>query len=292
MLKNNINQNFFTAGEMASLFGISKQTLLYYDKIHLLSPDYIGENGYRHYSITQYLNLEIIVNMRSLNISIADIKYYLENRSKQCFMEQLAKKEAECSKIIKENERICRSLQRITGNLAAHSSLPLNQITVCWREERLLRLTELSDADDSKQRIVKFARHTQMVTHNRGFVEKQAGWIVDSENFFQLRNINHSKAYFSFSDNPPGHTKAHRTSLPVGLYLEIYFSGPFYNQAKQLKDKVCRFLQVNELEACSDIYVLPIENHWLCENTEEYINLLFMQVRNKQSNAGLPEIKE
>lgn len=45
MLKNNINQNFFTAGEMASLFGISKQTLLYYDKIHLLSPDYIGENG-------------------------------------------------------------------------------------------------------------------------------------------------------------------------------------------------------------------------------------------------------
>ena len=40
----NINEcNCFTAGELASLFGISKQTLLYYDKIHLLSPDFIGK---------------------------------------------------------------------------------------------------------------------------------------------------------------------------------------------------------------------------------------------------------
>ena len=69
----NETRNCFTAGELANLFGISKQTLLYYDKIHLLSPDFISENGYRHYAIEQYLYLEIIVNMRSLDFSIADI---------------------------------------------------------------------------------------------------------------------------------------------------------------------------------------------------------------------------
>ncbi|MBQ9636080.1 MAG: MerR family DNA-binding transcriptional regulator, partial [Acidaminococcaceae bacterium] len=49
---NNISKEnasrYFTAGELASMFGISKQSLLYYDKIHLLSPDFISPNGYRH----------------------------------------------------------------------------------------------------------------------------------------------------------------------------------------------------------------------------------------------------
>ena len=143
----NETRNCFTAGELANLFGISKQTLLYYDKIHLLSPDFISENGYRHYSIEQYLYLEIIVNMRSLDFSIADIKHYLEHRNKASFMEQLTKKAAECQKIIRENERICRSLQRITTNIQSHQSLPLEQITVCWREQRLLRMTDLTATD-------------------------------------------------------------------------------------------------------------------------------------------------
>ena len=56
-------EDFFTAGELATLFNIPKQTLLYYDRIGLLSPEFIAENGYRHYSLTQYLILEIIVNI-------------------------------------------------------------------------------------------------------------------------------------------------------------------------------------------------------------------------------------
>lgn len=39
-------QDFFTAGELATLFNIPKQTLLYYDRIGLLVPEFIAENGY------------------------------------------------------------------------------------------------------------------------------------------------------------------------------------------------------------------------------------------------------
>lgn len=85
-------ENYFTAGELASMFGISKQSLLYYDKIHLLSPDFISENGYRHYSITQYLDLEIIVNLRSLDIPINDIQDYLNNRSREKLMKSSGKR--------------------------------------------------------------------------------------------------------------------------------------------------------------------------------------------------------
>ena len=80
--------NYFTAGELAAIFSISKQTLLYYDKIGLLSPEFVSENGYRHYSISQYLILEIIVNLRNLNISISNIKEYINARNKNMLIKE------------------------------------------------------------------------------------------------------------------------------------------------------------------------------------------------------------
>lgn len=55
---------YYTAGELADLFELPKQTLLYYDKMGVLSPEFISENNYRHYSLKQYLILEVILNMR------------------------------------------------------------------------------------------------------------------------------------------------------------------------------------------------------------------------------------
>ena len=81
---NKDKRKYFTAGELAAIFNISKQSLLYYDKVNLLSPDFVSKNGYRNYSIQQFLDLEIIVNLRALDISIANIKKYLEARSIFC----------------------------------------------------------------------------------------------------------------------------------------------------------------------------------------------------------------
>ena len=104
-------QSYFTAGELANIFGISKQTLLYYDRMGLFSPAFISENGYRHYSIHQYMDLEVILRLRALNISIALIKQYLGNRSKEDFVSILESKRQESEKIIKENQEILKIVQ-------------------------------------------------------------------------------------------------------------------------------------------------------------------------------------
>ena len=276
-------ENFFTAGELASLFGISKQTLLYYDRIKLLCPAFISDNGYRHYSINQYLDLDIIVNLRSLNIPISDIKDYLIQRNKKEFIKYLEKKRTECQNIIKENERIIKSIDIIEGNMAKHKNLPLGQITVSWREQRLLRLTNVLSTDSGKNRISKFARHSQLVSHNRGFINKQAGWIIDQKDFFEKEIFNCSQAFFSFSEHQKGHYKVPRAPLPMGLYLELYFKGTYSAQAPQLKENIYAFMQRNDLFPCSNIYVLPIENHWLNDDTSEYINLIFLKVKPNKS---------
>ena len=46
--------------QMAALNGISRQTLILYDKNGLLKPAYVSELGYRYYSIGQIPQLRLI----------------------------------------------------------------------------------------------------------------------------------------------------------------------------------------------------------------------------------------
>lgn len=275
-------RNFFTAGELANMFNISKQSLLYYDKVHLLSPDFISDNGYRHYSIKQFLDLEIIVNMRALNISIADIKAYLENRSKESFLKILKKKTDECQAIIKENQQICNTIERISNDITSTNQAMLNQFTLCFHDDILLRVTQLNEQDDGKCRITKFARHAQKRSHNKGMLPNRAGWIISQENFFIKQDFYHSSAFFTCAPNNTAHKKVLKLVLPAGLYLKLLFNGTFYENGAMLSQRTGKFLELNNLQAVGDIYIMPIENHWFSKSSSNYINKLFVQVENIQ----------
>ena len=45
--------NHIPISEFASLTNVSRQTLIYYDKIGLFKPDFKNESGYRYYSVKQ-----------------------------------------------------------------------------------------------------------------------------------------------------------------------------------------------------------------------------------------------
>ena len=60
--------------EMAQIHNITRQTLIYYDKIGLFKPDIIESNGYRYYSTTQIPLLREICFLRSIGMSLDDIR--------------------------------------------------------------------------------------------------------------------------------------------------------------------------------------------------------------------------
>lgn len=74
---NKLSETYFTIGEFASLFKLSKQTLFYYERNNILKPSYIEENGYRYYSLEQYFIFDIIINMRKLGIPLKEIADYI-----------------------------------------------------------------------------------------------------------------------------------------------------------------------------------------------------------------------
>ncbi len=69
-----------TIGQMARLNGVSEQALRLYDRSGLFSPMYRDEeNGYRYYDIRQSAQLDMIQHMKSLGMSLKDIRSQLED---------------------------------------------------------------------------------------------------------------------------------------------------------------------------------------------------------------------
>ena len=58
---------------MASLFNVSRQTLIYYDKIGLFKPAVVNEKGYRFYSPTQIPLMRLICMLRDLGLELDEV---------------------------------------------------------------------------------------------------------------------------------------------------------------------------------------------------------------------------
>jgi len=61
-------------GELARRFGLSRSTLLYYDKMGVLCPATRAENGYRAYSDADCKNLELICLYRKAGLPLTAIR--------------------------------------------------------------------------------------------------------------------------------------------------------------------------------------------------------------------------
>ena len=77
-----IKENLLSITELAKLRQVTSETLRYYDRIGLITPDYVDpQTRYRYYSIRQYDKLGTIKELRQLGMSIHDITDYFSGRN-------------------------------------------------------------------------------------------------------------------------------------------------------------------------------------------------------------------
>lgn len=72
-------KNYYTTGTFAKMANVTERTIRYYDKIGLLKPSFVMENGYRKYSDKDFLRLQKIISLKQLGFSIEEIFPMLAN---------------------------------------------------------------------------------------------------------------------------------------------------------------------------------------------------------------------
>nr|WP_307776221.1 MerR family transcriptional regulator [uncultured Cetobacterium sp.] len=69
---------FYKISEVAKIFNISRETLIYYDSIDLFKPCFVDEeNGYRFYNDENISDLYFISMLKKSNFSLSEIKKYM-----------------------------------------------------------------------------------------------------------------------------------------------------------------------------------------------------------------------
>ncbi len=156
----NVKNVKLTTAQFAKLHGVNKRTLHYYDTIGLFSPDTKGENGYRYYDSSQSLEFEYIRMFKDLNMSIEEIKTYINHPNPEDFLKIADEKILEIQQNMDRLKQTKQLLERKKEDLLL-SSKELEKgiyVTQC-KQERLLKIPFLSQEEDMA-RVFSYAKET------------------------------------------------------------------------------------------------------------------------------------
>ncbi len=247
-----------TIGQMAKLNHISEQTLRLYDRIGLFSPEYRGENGYRYYDIKQSALLDIIQYMKSLGISLKEIRYQLERKDLSQIESALREKQYQTEKEIHSLKCQLRALERTIESFSRYRSAPPDgtlQMKYIGMRQMYVVDTGINFYDYDAEHYENSLRNLKdnLVKDNLPQIYFcNAGTILSRENFLASRF--HSTRLFVFVDRefvPEMLT----TTVPAGNYACIYCDD-FYKE-KEYISRLLEYIRAIGYEVCGD---------YLCES--------------------------
>ncbi len=271
-------KEYYTAGELAKLFGIPKQTMFYYDKLGLLTPEFVAENGYRYYAMPQYLTLEIILFLRKLDISVPHIKEFLEHRSRDEILNILKEREVLCRKTLAETTELLAAISSYRKTLECTQHLPLDRVLLqCYPESRMYMTPIPKVHRGGFDAIAIRARHVHEAFAHSFCKDQPTGWVISEEDFFS-KNFKHSSAIVTQSGEE-GSRLACNYIRPSGLYLSILTKGAYFLHAEEAYEKLSAFMEINRLAPDGDVFLFPIISYWATKDPDEYINSLSVKVK-------------
>ena len=117
-----------TIGKLARKYGLSRSTLLYYDRIGLLSPCSHQKGEYRVYGEEEQERLKLICLYRKSGISLKEIKHILDNKETSvsaCLIARFKQLDRDIMEL-KEQQTVIANMLQNTSLLS--SSKPMTKV--------------------------------------------------------------------------------------------------------------------------------------------------------------------
>lgn len=96
-------EELYSIGEVSKICNVSKKALRFYDKIGLISPDYISqENNYRYYSRKTLLFVPVIKYYKQMGFKLEEMKNLMDNNRYEFHAKKMRDKSDELKKLREE----------------------------------------------------------------------------------------------------------------------------------------------------------------------------------------------
>ena len=261
-------ENLFSIGELAKYQNISKQTLIFYDRIGLFRPDHVNpENGYRYYSARQIDYLDTILIMKKIGFSLDEIRDHMKNmtaaNSLALLRQQLdviGRKIDELSLIKSRLSHRCEQLEQACAKKSADPELSRTEgCRILYHNvEKPYSMREISIAT-KKCYAQAFAENLP--------VFYQSGVSVPLRHILSGCCTEAGTAFLT-TDSAEG--VANIRELPAGLTVSCYHFGS-YSSIESSYSKLLEFCRKSSLEIISDSYEFCINDYITSRYEEEFI---------------------
>lgn len=275
---------FFSIGELARQQNISRQTLIYYDKIGLFCPAYVDpDNGYRYYSSGQLDSLDTICIMKRIGFSLEEIKTHMQSYTIEdsiaALRRQLSAIEVQLQELQMIRSRVehrCRQLEETVAIQGSYDAVWTERV-----EAQYILVQKV--AEPASLETVSLATKECFV---RSFKEKlpiffQSGAIVPYERILQKR---YTEASFAFLPIEKCRKAAGMKRLPAGDCVCAYHVGDYLSIGRSY-ERILQYCREKHLQICSDSYEFAINDYLSTGDETEYVTKIMFYIAHGTETA-------
>ncbi|MBE6119041.1 MAG: methyltransferase domain-containing protein [Erysipelotrichaceae bacterium] len=171
----------YSTGKFAKLANVTERTIRYYDKIGLLKPSFVMENGYRRYTQSDLLKLQKILSLKHMGFSLEEIYPMVskEQNIKESFSMQIDLLDSQ----IKHLQVIRDSMESFVQNVD-EKNIDWNQII------SLLQMFDIESSiveqyKNSNNLNVRISLHDQFSTNKTGWFN----WLFNQIDFSKVNRL-------------------------------------------------------------------------------------------------------
>lgn len=257
----------YSSGEFAKFTNVNKRTLHYYNDIGLFCPEVIGENGYHYYTCFQFAQLELILTLRKIGLSIEEIKDYVTKPSDESFSQMMTKKK----KLIDESIEQLLSAQAFLEQKAERLKLGMQSkhgsIELCTLPERKIVLSSpISGKYDEEDFSVaaEFSLRLKKLFHlYDNFGSRILVDNIQKDYFYR---------YDSFFAYCPPSSDTYDFILPAGRYLRAFCIGS-WRQLPDIYQSILSYADHQGLTLDGHAYEEGL-NEMSIEDQNDYITMI------------------
>jgi len=269
------NKDIFSITDFAKFSRTTRDTLLHYDRIGLLSPQSRGDNKYRYYSTGQLAMVNLIRTCQALGMSLAEIKHLKDQRSPENMHAHLERQVEWIENKIDEWIRARKLLLILKKTIRSAFGVDEDEITVQFLPTEAIVLGDLNDY--SRDRNAYDALLSFYHSCNEKYPDMDLNypaWGFFSESRIKQRDWMWPDRYYF--NNPEGHEKK-----AAALYAIGYKRGG-YGQSDDLYMRMLDYIEANGFEICGPSYEeYPLNEISVLED-KDYLMRVMITVREKQ----------
>ncbi len=262
------SKNFFNISDFAKISGLTRQTLIYYDKIGLLKPEKVAENKYRMYSREQISVVSIISILSSLGVPLKKIAGIVRNispKTAQFILETQAETVREkVEKLTLLRDLIDLRLNQLSLGNAALEKMDSFSVVNINEDVPLFVGAKVNCAkgDISDNDMIDFCERCKKLNipliFALGYIKGKDNVLSDkgdmvSAMFMRLKNRSLANGF-----------------MPAGKYVIGYARGD-YGKTDYIYKNLSEFLKSNGLSIIGDVYEENLHDEMVQKNPANFV---------------------